>query len=103
LSRPAYLERLLDDMVRQGTLGVDYSEAKAAIDFLTREGDAATLMEAAYRFCIHEPGVDVVLMGTGEREHLRANVESALKPPLPTDALERVEAVFGAVDSVTGN
>ena len=41
------------------------------------------MIEAAYRFVRHEPGVDVVLFGTGDAAHLRTNVESLLKPPLP--------------------
>lgn len=30
----------------------------------------------AYRYCLDEPGVHVVLMGTGNREHLAANVRA---------------------------
>ena len=52
---------------------------------------------------MHEPGADVVLTGTGDGAHLEANIEAALKPPLPAAALERLEALFGDVDSVTGN
>lgn len=53
------------------------------LGFLLRQGGASSLTDAAYRFVRHEPGVDVVLFGTGDREHLRMNVESILKPPLP--------------------
>jgi aryl-alcohol dehydrogenase-like predicted oxidoreductase len=47
------------------------------------DGGAATITEAAYRFVRHEPGVDVVLFGTGDPEHLRTNIAAILKPPLP--------------------
>jgi len=103
LSRPSHLEKLLDEMARTGVLGVGTREARAALSDLTEGRSAGTLIDAAYRFCVHEPGVDVVLMGTGEREHLEANIESALKPPLPAEILGKLEAVFGDVDSVTGN
>ena len=33
------------------------------------------MIEAAYRFARHEPGVDVVLFGTGDAGHLRTNVD----------------------------
>ena len=46
-------------------------------------GRPPNITEAAYRFVRHEPGVDVVLFGTGDVAHLRANIESLLKPPLP--------------------
>ena len=78
-------------------------EPDTDLDFLTEKGCAETLAEAAYRFCVHEPGADVVLTGTGHEQHLEANIAAALKPPLPSEALERLESLFGDVDSVTGN
>ncbi len=98
LSQPAQLARLLEDMERRGLV-----EPGADLGFLTEDGCAGSLTEAAYRFCVHEPGADVVLTGTGDAGHLAANIEAALKPPLPAEALERLEALFGDVDSVTGN
>jgi aryl-alcohol dehydrogenase-like predicted oxidoreductase len=70
---------------------------------LLRDTDAATLPEAAYRFCRHERGIDVVLTGTGSTEHLKENIAAILKPPLPTAALARLETLFGELDHLTGN
>lgn len=103
LSQPAHLDKLLDQMAAAGALGVDAGQARAALEALTDGGRIDTLIDAAYRFCIHEPGADVVLMGTGDPEHLEANIASALKPPLPEEILRKLETVFGEVDSVTGN
>ena len=103
LSQPSHLAKLLNEMGRTGILEGGPGEAKAAMDFLTREGNADTLMEAGYRFGVHEPGADVVLMGTGDPAHLEANIESALKPPLPVEALKKLERAFGTGSSVTGN
>ncbi len=61
------------------------------------------MVEAAYRFCRHEPGAHVVLTGTGDPAHLKANIEAILAPPLAPEILARLEAIFGAVDSVSGN
>jgi hypothetical protein len=47
--------------------------------------------------------VDVVLTGTGNPEHLKANIQAILKPPLPQPTLERLEKLFGALDSLTAN
>ena len=98
LSQPASLVKLLREMEERGLM-----EPGTDLGFLTGKGCAETLSEAAYRFCVHEPGADVVLTGTGDEEHLEANIGAALKPPLPSEALERLEALFGHVDSVTGN
>jgi L-galactose dehydrogenase len=53
------------------------------------------MTEAAYRYARHEPGVDVVLFGTGDVGHLRSNVASLLKPPLPEGDREKLAALFG--------
>jgi L-galactose dehydrogenase len=64
---------------------------------------ATNLVEAAYRFCRHEPGVDVVLTGTGKIEHLEENLSSIDKPALPAAALARLESLFGEVDCLSGD
>ena len=65
------------------------------LGFLVHEGGASSVIDAAYRFVRHEPGVDVVLFGTGDSEHLRSNIASILKPPLPEADRDRLAALFG--------
>ncbi len=45
----------------------------------------------AYRYCLDEPGVHVVLMGTGNREHLAANVRAINEGPLDPETRTRLE------------
>ena len=59
------------------------------------EGGASSVIEAAYRFARHEPGADVVLFGTGNPAHLKANIDSILKPPLPEADQARLAELFG--------
>lgn len=68
-----------------------------ALDFI---GD---VVDAAYRFARHEPGTDVVLTGTGKVAHLEANVASLLRPALAAADLARLDALFGGLDTITGN
>jgi L-galactose dehydrogenase len=100
LSQPDRLKEILTDL---GHKRVIPGSAGDLIDFVLTESDATTLPEAAYRFCRHERGVDIVLTGTGNPEHLRANIESILKPPLPKSVLQKIEEVFGNLDHLTGN
>ncbi len=58
------------------------------------------MIEAAYRFARHEPGVDVVLFGTGDAGHLRSNVASLLKPPLPEADRAKLAALFGHLTGI---
>ena len=59
------------------------------------ERAAESVIDAAYRFARHEPGIDVVLFGTSSVEHLKANVASILRPPLPAEDVGRLYALFG--------
>ncbi len=103
LSQPERLKALVDELIARGVLSRDTIDVAAPLDFVLDDAGAATIPEAAYRFCRHEPGMDVVLTGTGNAEHLKSNVDSILKPALPESVLARLQALFGAVDDVTGN
>jgi aryl-alcohol dehydrogenase-like predicted oxidoreductase len=103
LSQPERLNGIVADLIRKGAIDAGGINPREPLDFVLAEGGAATLPEAAYRFCRHEPGVDVVLFGTGNPAHLKANVEAILKPPLAGPALRKLEQLFGGLDYLTGN
>ncbi len=63
---------------------------------------AESLPDAAYRFCRAEPGIYVILSGTGNPQHLEQNVASILRPPLPAEVRQRLIDIFEGVDSVSG-
>jgi L-galactose dehydrogenase len=65
------------------------------LGFLVHKAGASSIIDAAYRFVRHEPGVDVVLFGTGDSEHLHSNIASILTPPLPAADRDRLTALFG--------
>jgi aryl-alcohol dehydrogenase-like predicted oxidoreductase len=103
LSQPERLKEMCGELIEKGMISKNDLDANDPLGFLLRESDAASLPEAAYRFCRHDPGVDVVLTGTGNPEHLKENVAAILKPPLPKAALDRLDRLFGGLDSLTGN
>lgn len=103
LSQPQRLKDIVADLVRAGKIDARAVNPDEPLDFVLRDSDATSLPEAAYRFCRHEPGVQVVLTGTGNPAHLRANLEAILKPPLPRPVLERLAHLFGNLDHLTGN
>lgn len=67
-------------------------QSAGELEEIAAEAGAAGVPELAYRYCRHQRGMDVVLTGTGNPEHLRGNVEAALSPPLPQSVLKRLEA-----------
>jgi aryl-alcohol dehydrogenase-like predicted oxidoreductase len=95
------LQEVLADLEKRGR--VDGRAVEDALRALIREGGASSLQDAAYRFCRYEPGISVVLSGTGSPQHLRENVDSLLRPPLPPAAVARLRELLGSVDDVSGN
>jgi L-galactose dehydrogenase len=103
LASPAGVRRVVDGLVERGEVDPAVVDADDPLGFLIGEGGAASLTEAAYRFARHEPGCHVVLTGTGSVDHLAENVASINGPPLPADHRQRLDKIFGHVDSVSGD
>ncbi|HJN17381.1 MAG TPA: aldo/keto reductase [Armatimonadota bacterium] len=100
-SRPDDMRRLVGELLESGQVDADAIDADDPLAFIVRDGIAETLAEAAYRFCRDEPGMDVILTGTGSVEHLEANVASINMPPLPEETADALRAIFERVDSVS--
>jgi len=103
LSNADALKELIDKLVANGEIDLEGYNPHAPLDFLSEPGVATSLTEAAYRYCRYEPGIDVVLSGTGSVDHLDENARALQLPPLPAAALERVNHLFAGVDSVSSN
>jgi aryl-alcohol dehydrogenase-like predicted oxidoreductase len=104
LSRPDALQALVNDLVARGEVDARHLHGGGGpLDFLREHANVLSVVEAAYRFCRHEPGAHVVLTGTGNPEHLTQNVAAIQAPPLPEDVTSALRRLFGGVDSVSGN
>ncbi len=103
LSQPERLKKLCAQLVADGAVPAGALNLEDPLDFVTQEGAAVSVQDAAYRFCRHEPGVDVVLTGTGNPQHLKSNVESFCRPPLPAPVQQRLKELFGNIEGLTGN
>jgi L-galactose dehydrogenase len=94
-SRPERLAETMRELAEAGELPKEMATDPDPLGFLVHAAGASSVVDAAYRFVRHEPGVDVVLFGTGEAEHLRSNIASILKPPLPEADRARLAKLFG--------
>jgi aryl-alcohol dehydrogenase-like predicted oxidoreductase len=94
-ARPERVVAALREAAAKGQVEKWLGETPTPLDFLLGPAGASDITEAAYRFVRHEPGVDVVLFGTGDPAHLRANVASLLRPPLPATDREQLAKLFG--------
>ena len=99
-ARPEQLAGTLRDLAAKGLIPADLAATDEPLGFLLHPGGATSLTDAAYRYVRHEPGVDVVLFGTGDAGHLRANIDSINKPPLPEADRERLRTLFSHLRGV---
>ncbi len=103
LSRREVLAGFIADMVKSGLVLPGLLDPTDPLGFLIHPDGAQSLPDAAYRFVRHEPGIHVVLSGTGNLQHLEENADSINRGPLPDRDIARLREVFANVDSVSGN
>ena len=99
-SNAAYRRDVAARLVEQGQLDASMLSDGDPIGFLVSEGAAESITDAAYRYARHEQGADVILFGTGNKAHVKDNVDSILRPPLPPSIIERLHASFGHLTGV---
>ena len=99
-SRSGYLAEAVNALVDNGTLSQDEIDPNEPLGFLLHEGGASSLVDAAYRFARHEPGSDVVLFGTGNKDHVAPNIASIVSRPLPATDVQRLYRLFGHLEGV---
>jgi len=99
-SRRDALARCMAELAASGQVPATLAAQAEPLSFLLHESGASNLTDAAYRYARHEPGVDVVLFGTGDTAHLRANVESIRRPKLPDADTARLATLFGHLRGV---
>ncbi len=101
-SKPAKLKQIIWELLESKLLRADGIDAADPLGFVLRDADAPNLVDAAYRFCRDEPGMHVVLCGTGDVAHLDENIVSFTRPPLPPSTRARLERMFAGIDNVSG-
>jgi aryl-alcohol dehydrogenase-like predicted oxidoreductase len=99
-AQPDYLAGTMKELVAAGQVPAELAENGDPLGFLVHAGGARSITDAAYRYVRHEPGVDVVLFGTGDQAHLRSNIDSILASPLPEADRARLAALFGHLRGV---
>ena len=99
-SKPEVLKKTFEELAAEGKVPADMAAQENPLGFLVHAGGAASVTDAAYRFARHQPGIDVVLFGTGSAAHLRSNIASILRPPLPAEDLAKLRTLFGGLVGV---
>ncbi len=94
---------LIAEVIAKGEVDPNDLDPENPLGFLITEGGASSLTNACYRYNRYVPGVSVVVMGTGNIEHLKENVRSINDKPLPEAVVARLKKIFRRVESVTAD
>lgn len=97
LTRPGALLEVIGSLIERDEVD------RADFDMENPLGFLHDVTDAAYRFCRYEPGIDVILSGTGNVEHLQRNASSICADPLPDEVSMRLRRIFARASSVSGN
>ena len=99
-SKPDVLKKTCLALAAEGKVPAELAATDNPLSFLVHPGGAESVVDAAYRFARHQPGIDVVLFGTGNVAHLRSNIASILRPPLPAADVQNLDRLFGSLVGV---
>lgn len=102
LSQGDMLKSTLESLIDSGEVAAADIDLADPLRFLIESGAATSIPDAAYRFARDEPGAHVILSGTGNPQHLDANLATFARPPLPDDVNARLKQIFRNARSVTG-
>ena len=103
LSNPVVLMKNIEWLISKGEIEKVAVNRDEPLKFLTGHPGVKSVIEAAYRYCRYEPGVSLVLTGTGSPDHLSSNVAALAGPPLPDELIAGLDSIFGKVRSVSGD
>jgi aryl-alcohol dehydrogenase-like predicted oxidoreductase len=102
LSNPVQMEKTIIKILENGQADPALVKTRQTLDFLFESNAAASVTDAAYRFCRHTKGIHVVLTGTSNTDHLKENLVSIQGKKLPDEILSKLDKMFGGVNCISG-
>ena len=95
------LQQVVAELRTEGLLAEDSPDQP--FDRLLAGGGIQALPEAAYRYAAFTEGVTTVMCGSIRLEHIKRNIASLEKGPLPADKIAWLRRSFGHIAKAIGN
>lgn len=99
-SVPGRLQHDIKNLVEDNQLPEWFAQEVNPLEFILRDSGAKNIMDACYRFARHEKGVDTVLFGTGNINHLKENMKSILSPRLSEESIKKINQYLSHLKGV---
>ena len=95
------LQQVVAELRAEGLLAED--SQSQPFDPLLADVGILSLPEAAYRYAAFTEGVTTVMCGSIRLEHIKRNIASLEKGPLPADKIAWLRRSFGHIAKAIGN
>ena len=102
LTRPDALEEIINRWKSRGWLKTEDISEKGPLDFTMGPG-VTSVLQAGYKFGSDHDAISCVVVGTGNADHLRENIQTILGEPLPPVVMEKLRRCFGTIVDSEGD
>ena len=99
-SVPGRLQHDIKHLVESKHLPDWFAREKNPLTFILKDSGAKNVIDACYRYARHEKGVDTVLFGTGDINHLKENLNYILAPRLSDECIKKIDYYFSHLKGV---
>ena len=94
------LKKEIDRLVKNKQLPEWLLDEKEPLEYFLKDSGANNIIDACYRYVRHQKGIDTVLFGTGDIDHLKKNIRSIVNSKLSDECINRFNQYFSHLKGV---
>ena len=94
------LKQDIDKLVKNKQLPEWFLDEKEPLEFILKNSGAQNIIDACYRYVRHQKGIDTVLFGTGNINHLKKNIRSIVNLKLSNVCINKINKYFSHLKGV---
>ena len=94
------LKQDIDELVKNKQLPEWFLDEKEPLEFILKNSGAQNIIDACYRYVRHQKGIDTVLFGTGNINHLKKNIRSIVNLKLSNVCINKINKYFSHLKGV---
>ena len=87
-------------LVKDKQLPEWFLNEKEPLEYILKNSGTNNIIDACYRYVRHQQGIDTVLFGTGNIDHLKKNINSILSLKLSDECINKINQYFSHLKGV---